>query len=101
MSSVGGKVGASMEVVRLMRILSEYPDFAAVIIARLTDTHGPTNALQASILAIAGFAADRSLHSTSAGMIIVCDRAAFGITDGKVDCPIGCARTSDHCFKSR
>jgi hypothetical protein len=59
------------------------------------------NALQASILTIAGFAAYRSLWSAPTGMIIVCDRADFGITDGKVDCTIGGARTSNHAFKSR
>jgi hypothetical protein len=57
------------------------------------------NALRASILAIAGFAA-KSILSAPTGMIIVCDRAAFGITDGKVDRAIGCARASNHCLKS-
>ncbi len=58
------------------------------------------NALRASILAIAGFAAKSKL-SAPTGMIIVCDRAALGITDGEVDCAIGGARTSNHSFKSR
>src|SRR6266536_1463777 len=58
------------------------------------------NAPRASILAIAGFAAYRSLRSAPTGMIVVRDRANFAITGAKVDCAIGCARTSDHYLKN-
>ena len=60
--------------------------------------HG--HAFLATILAIAGFAAYRSLRSAPAEMIEVGDRAAFGIAERQVDCSIRCASTTDRCFES-